>query len=104
MYAVIETGSKQYKVQPGDLIFVERLQGDPKASIQFDKVLLVSHEDKLHIGTPFVSGAKVIGEIVSQIRDKKILMHKYKNRKNYHRTKGHRQYLTGLQIKEIKAN
>ena len=96
-FAIFQTGGKQYRVQNGDTIKVEKL--DATGDIEFDKVLMVG--DK--IGNPYVDGARVIATVVEQKRDDKVLVFKKKRRQNYRRTRGHRQYLTVLKIKEIRA-
>ncbi len=103
MYAVIKTGGKQYKVSPGDVIRVEKLPGEPGEEIELNEVLLVSEGENLKIGQPLVEGAKVIATILDQGRSKKIIVFKKKRRKNYKKKRGHRQYYTELQIKEIQA-
>ncbi|MCX7807988.1 MAG: 50S ribosomal protein L21 [Deltaproteobacteria bacterium] len=100
MYAVILTGGKQYRVRQGDRIRVERLDGEVGSTVVFDRVLMVGGE-KLAIGQPFVPGASVKAEIVAQGRDKKIIVFKFRRRKNYRRKRGHRQYYTELRITEI---
>lgn len=101
MYAVIKTGGKQYKVSEGDVLNFEKLEGDKGDTISFDEVLLVSKDEDVKVGTPFVEGAKVICEIISQIRGPKIIVFKMKRRKGYSKKTGHRQDLTNLKIKEI---
>ena len=96
-FAIFQTGGKQYRVQTGDTIKVEKINADK--DVAFDKVLMVG--DK--IGNPYVEGARVIATVVEQKRDDKVLVFKKKRRQNYRRTKGHRQYLTVLKIKEIKG-
>ncbi|MBI3535841.1 MAG: 50S ribosomal protein L21 [Deltaproteobacteria bacterium] len=102
MYAVIETGGKQYKVQPGDFIQVEKLVADKGSALSFDKVLLIGKSSEpntqVWVGKPYLQGALVTGEVVGQGRGKKILIIKYKKRKQYRRTKGHRQDHTQLLI------
>jgi len=100
-YAVIRTGGKQYRVAPGDLVRVERLEGDVGSAVEFGEVLLASADDAVRIGTPLVSGARVRGTIVAQGRDKKILVFKKKRRKNYRRRRGHRQSITTVRVTEI---
>ena len=100
-YAVIRTGGKQYRVSPGDLLRVERLEGDVGSAVEFGEVLLASADDAVRIGTPLVSGARVRGTIVAQGRDKKILVFKKKRRKNYRRRRGHRQSITTVRVTEI---
>jgi large subunit ribosomal protein L21 len=96
-FAIFQTGGKQYRVQAGDTIKVEKIVAD--GDVEFDKVLMVG--DK--IGNPYVNGARVIATVVEQKRDDKVLVFKKKRRQNYRRTRGHRQYLTVLKIKEIKG-
>ncbi len=103
MYAVIKTGGKQYKVSPGDVIRVEKLPGEPGEEIELNEVLLVGEGENLKIGQPLVEGAKVIATILDQGRSKKIIVFKKKRRKNYKKKRGHWQYYTELQIKEIQA-
>jgi len=103
VYAVIKTGGKQYKVSPGDVIRVEKIPGDPGQEIELSEVLLVGEGNEVKIGQPLVEGAKVIATIVEQGRSRKIIVFKKKRRKNYRRKRGHRQYYTDLQIKEIQA-
>lgn len=102
MYAVIRTGGKQYRVAAGDRIRVEKLPGDVGATITFDEVLMLGG-DKVAVGTPLVSGAKVTAEIVAQDRAKKIIVWKFRRRKNYRRKNGHRQPYTELEIKGVSA-
>ena len=102
MQAIIQTGGKQYVVTKGDKILVEKLVGDAGAEITFDKVLFVKG-DELKIGTPLVSGAQVMAKIVEQEKAKKVIAFKYKRRKGYHKTKGHRQQLTRVEITEVRA-
>ncbi len=99
-YAVIRTGGKQYRVEPGSLIRVEKLEGDVGSSVEFTEVLLAGG-DAVRIGTPLVEGVIVRGEIVDQLRDKKVLIFKKKRRKNYRRRRGHRQSLTTVKVTEI---
>jgi len=103
VYAVIKTGGKQYKVSPGEKITVEKLPGEPGEQIELSEVLLVGEGDNIKIGQPMVPEAKVVATIVEQGRSKKIIVFKKKRRKNYRRKRGHRQYYTVLEIKEIKA-
>ncbi len=103
MFAIIRTGGKQYKVETGTKLRVEKLAADKGASFNFDEVLMVENDGKMSIGAPFVKGATVTAEIVDQVRGDKILVFKKKRRKNYRRTKGHRQDLTLIKITGIKA-
>ena len=103
MYAVIQTGGKQYRVAAGDTIHVEKLDGEVGGLVQIDKVLMVGSADDVTVGRPTVDGASVVGEILAQDRGKKIVIFKHKRRKGYRKKQGHRQYLTTLRIKEIKG-
>jgi len=99
-YAVIRTGGKQYRVEPGQLIRVERLAGDVGSRVEFTEVLLAGG-DAVRVGTPLVEGLTVRGEIVGHERDRKVLIFKKKRRKNYRRRRGHRQSLTTVRVTEI---
>ncbi len=101
MYAVIETGSKQYRVVAGDTLEIERLDVEAGKSFTFDRVLFVGNEGKFSIGAPTVSGAGVVADIVSHKRGEKKIAFKMKRRKGYHRTVGHRQELTVVKITGI---
>ncbi len=102
MYAIIQTGGKQYRVAPGDVLRVERLPGERGDAVQLDQVLLVTDDGgQVTVGMPLVGGASVKGEIVRQGKAKKILVFKKKRRKNYRRRQGHRQLFTAVQIQEI---
>ena len=101
MYAVIETGGKQYKVQEGDTVFVEKINTEEGEKIDFSKVLLISKEDDLVVGKPYVEGAKVEATVLEQGKAKKIVVFKYKSKKNYKRKQGHRQPYTKLKIGKI---
>ena len=105
MYAVISTGGKQYRVEPGKTVVVEKLIGDEGAQVVFDQVLLVSSGDggNVSIGQPTLSGAKVTGEIVEQGRGPKLVVFKFRRRKNYVRKNGHRQDYTAVKIAAINA-
>ena len=102
MYAVIETGSKQYRVAAGDTVEVERLEVEAGQTYTFDRVLLVSQEGKLSIGSPIVAQASIVADVVEHKRGPKNVAFKMKRRKGYHRPVGHRQELTVVKIKEIK--
>ena len=104
MYAVIQTGGKQYKVSPGDLLRVEKLEGDVGAEVTLGAPLLVAQDEDIKVGRPLLDNVSVVGEIVAQDRAKKIIVFKAKRRKGYRRKRGHRQYFTALRIKEIKEN
>jgi large subunit ribosomal protein L21 len=104
MYAVIETGGKQYRVEPGDVIDVERgPEADDGGKIAFDRVLLVAGDDGVQVGRPVVDGATVQGSRVDEVRGPKIRVFKMKRRKGYRRTNGHRQNLLRVRIDEIQA-
>jgi large subunit ribosomal protein L21 len=101
MYAVIEVGAKQYNVKKDDIIEVEREATPAGKEIAIDKVLLVSKDKQLEVGTPYVKGAKVSVLVLGEIKAKKLISYKYRRRKSSHWEKGHRQKLTRLQVKEI---
>ena len=103
MYAVLETGSKQYRVAAGDTLVIERLSVEAGQSVTFDRVLLVNNEGKVSVGSPTVSGASVVADVVEHKRGEKKLTFKMKRRKGYHKSIGHRQELTVVKVKEIKA-
>ncbi|MBI4087482.1 MAG: 50S ribosomal protein L21 [Candidatus Liptonbacteria bacterium] len=98
MFAIIETGGKQYKVSPGSKIKVEKLAADAGASFSFDKVLLVADGDAVKIGAPYVSGAKVEAKVLRQARDRKKIVFKYHSKTRYRKMKGHRQPFTELEV------
>ena len=100
MYAVIETGGKQYRVAPGESVQVELLEAEPGKEIIFDQVLMVSG-DECVVGAPRVEGAKVIAELVEHGKGDKVIIFKYKRRKHYQRKRGHRQNYSEVRIKEI---
>ena len=100
MYAIIETGGKQYKVAEGDVIFVEKLDAEVEATYTFDKVLAIGG-DEAKIGAPVVEGASVSAKVLKQGKDKKVIVFKYKPKKNYRRKQGHRQPYTKVQIEKI---
>lgn len=101
MYAVIATGGKQYRVQQGDQIKIEKLAGNPGDKIEFDQVLLFADGEDVSIGTPFIKGGKVTGEVQEQARDKKIDILKFKRRKHHMKRMGHRQHYTHVKITKI---
>jgi large subunit ribosomal protein L21 len=100
-YAIIRTGGKQYRVEPGDVIWVESLEGDVGSEISFPEVLLRGEGDSVTIGSPLVEGATVAAKIIGQERTRKILVFKKKRRKNYRRRHGHRQMTTGIQVVSV---
>jgi large subunit ribosomal protein L21 len=102
MYAVIKTGGKQYRVAAGDVIKVEKLDGEVGQTVDFDQVLMVGG-DQPKIGAPTVAGAKVSAEVLEQGRADKVLIFKKKRRKNYRRTRGHRQHQTVLRVSDIQV-
>jgi large subunit ribosomal protein L21 len=103
MYAVLETGSKQYRVTAGDTLEVERLDVEAGKPVTFERVLLVNNEGKLSIGSPTVASASVTADVIAHKRGEKKIAFKMKRRKGYHRTVGHRQELTVVKIKDIKV-
>ena len=103
MYAIIESGGKQRRVSPGALVTLERIEGDAGNQVELSRVLLVAEGDQVKIGNPHLQGARVLGEIVRQGRGPKITVFKFKRRKRYRRTQGHRQAQTTVRIKEIRV-
>ena len=105
MYAVIETGGKQYRVAQGDVIEIERaeLSGKAKSSIQFDRVLMVSGEKGVQVGDPVVGGAQVTAKLLDEVRGDKVMVFKKKRRKGYKKLRGHRQELMRVEIQKIRA-
>ena len=104
MYAIVRSGGKQYKVEQGDLIYVERLSATVGEKVTLSEVLLVGGpNEEARIGRPLVDKAVVVAEVVEQARDHKIRVFKYKKRKHYRRTRGHRQAYTGLKVEAIKV-
>src|SRR6266404_5360629 len=103
MYAILETGSKQYRVAAGDTLKIERLEVEAGTPVSFDRVLFVNNEGRLSVGTPTVPNATVQADVVEHIRGDKKIAFKMKRRKGYHKTIGHRQELTVVKIKEINA-
>ncbi len=101
MYAIVRTGGHQYRVAPGDIIKVERLEAEPGSQVELGEVLMVSGDDGVQVGTPTVSGAKVIAKVLRQGKGEKLVVFKYKPKKRYRRKTGHRQNITMLSIKEI---
>src|SRR6266508_461614 len=101
MYAVIQSGGKQYTVRPGDTLTVEKLDGDAGSSVDLTDVLMVADGDAVTVGTPTVSGARVVAEIVEHGKHKKVVVFKYKPKIRYRKRTGHRQQFTRLAVKEI---
>lgn len=106
MYAVIQTGGKQYRVKEGDILYVEKLPGERSEKVVFDKVLLIggAEAQDAQLGAPYLPKAKVACEIMEQFRGKKIVVYKFKRRKKYRRRQGHRQYYTRLRVTQIAPN
>jgi large subunit ribosomal protein L21 len=100
-FAIIKTGGRQYRVSEGDTVEVDRLELEPGAKATFSEVLFHGDGEKLTHGNPFISGASVVGEVVDQRKDKKVIAFKYRRRKGYHRTVGHRRKLTRIKIGKI---
>ena len=103
MYAIVETGGKQYRVQEGDNIFVEKLDADVDSNVVFDQVLAVVNDGDVKVGAPVVEGAKVTAKVLAQGKEKKILVFKYKAKSNYRRRQGHRQPFTKVSIEKIEG-
>ena len=103
MYAIIESCGKQYKVAEGDVVFFEKLDVEEGKKVSFDKIVLVSNDNKVEVGAPYVKGVKVEGKVLANGKAKKIIVYKYKAKKNYRRTQGHRQPYTKVEIKSIKV-
>lgn len=103
MYAVIETGGRQYRVEPGQVLLIEKLPVEEGSEVEFDRLLMVSGDTdgKCLVGTPYIEGAKAVGTVVRQERGPKILVFKYKPKSNYRRRQGHRQALTRVQVERI---
>ena len=101
MYAIIESCGKQYKVSEGDIILFEKLDTEEGKKVTFSNVVLVSNDKKVEVETPYVKGVKVEGKVVAHGKGKKIIVYKYKAKKNYRRTQGHRQPYTKVEITKI---
>ncbi len=101
MYAIIVTGGKQYKVQEGDVIYIEKLEVEAESEVKFTNVLAVADGDNFTVGSPMVEGAVVTGKVIKNGKGKKINVIKFKAKKNYRRTQGHRQPYTKVQIEKI---
>lgn len=102
-YAIFKTGGKQYRAAPGQQITIEKVEGDRGGEVVFDQVLLVGGDNGVQVGTPIVAGAKVRATVVEQTRDNKVLIHKYRRRKNSRKTMGHRQSITRVRVTAIDA-
>jgi large subunit ribosomal protein L21 len=103
MYAIVNTGGKQYKIQQGDVLRVEKIPGEVGSPVSFDKVLMFSDGENVNIGRPVLDNVAVKGHIVEQGKDKKVIVFKYKRRKRYRRKLGHRQQYTAIKIDSIEA-
>jgi large subunit ribosomal protein L21 len=103
VYAIVRAGGRQYRVEAGDVVRLQKLPGDVGAKVSLGEVLLLSGEDGLKLGSPLVSGAAVEGTVVEQGRGEKVRVFKYKKRKHYRRTKGHRQSFTAVRIDAVKG-
>lgn len=103
MYAIIKTGGKQYKVEEGQIIKVEKLPAAEGEKVEFDKVLSLKNDDGIKFGRPFVEGARVKGKIIENDRDKKIIVFKYKPKKRYRKKMGHRQPYSKVLVENIEA-
>jgi large subunit ribosomal protein L21 len=103
MYAVLATGGKHYRVQEGDVIFVEKLNAEVDTIVELNEVLAVGTDDGIKVGTPVVEGAKVVAKVVAQGKAKKVVVFKYKAKKDYRRKNGHRQPYTKLVVEKIEA-
>ena len=101
MYAIIQTGGKQYKVSEGDVVYIEKLEAEEGASVKFEEVLAVGEGAELKCGAPFVAGAEVTAKVLKNGKAKKVLIFKYKPKKGYRRRQGHRQPYTKVQIEKI---
>jgi large subunit ribosomal protein L21 len=103
MYAIIQTGGKQYQVAPGDIIRIETLGGAKGDSVSIPDVLFIAKDQEILVGKPYLEGVSVLGEVLYQGRDRKVLIFKHKRRKGYRKLVGHRQPYTQLKIKEIQG-
>jgi len=104
MYAVVVTGGKQYRVSEGDVVYVEKLNAEVESTVELDNVLVVSKDNgELVVGKPVVEGAKVSAKVLAQGKDKKVIVFKYKRKKDYRKKQGHRQAYTKIQIEKINA-
>ena len=103
MYAVLTTGGKQYRVQEGDVLFVEKLNAEVDSTVELKEVLAVAKDGEIKVGAPVVEGAKVVAKVLAQGKAKKVVVFKYKRKKDYRRKNGHRQPYTKIVIEKIEA-
>ncbi len=103
MYAIFETGGKQYKVQEGDVIKVEKLGLEASSNVKFDTILALSKDDNITFGSPYVAGASISASVLLEGKNKKVIIYKYKSKKGFHKKKGHRQPFTQIKIDKINA-
>lgn len=103
MHAVFKTGAHQYRVKPGDVVEIDKIVGDVGSKVVFDNVLATGAEDSIQFGKPYLPNAKVEAEIISQFRSEKVLILKYRRRKNSKKMRGHKQQLTRVEIKSVLA-
>ena len=103
MYAVLVTGGKQYRVQEGDVLFVEKLNAEVETTVELNEILAVGKEDGLVVGKPVVEGAKVVAKVLAQGKAKKVIVFKFKRKLDYRKKQGHRQAYTKIQIEKIEA-
>jgi len=101
MYAIIETSGRQYKIEEGQVLYVDRHEAEPGSDITFDRVVMLRTDDQIQTGKPYVEGAKVLGKVVEQVRDDKVMIIKFKGRKMYRRVKGHKQPYTAVKVEKI---
>ncbi|MGH4139273.1 50S ribosomal protein L21 [Clostridium sp.] len=103
MYAVLVTGGKQYRVQEGDVLFVEKLNAEVETTVEFNEILAVGKEEGLVVGKPLVEGATVVAKVLAQGKAKKVIVFKFKRKLDYRKKQGHRQSYTKIQIEKIEA-
>ncbi|MEM1229847.1 MAG: 50S ribosomal protein L21 [Pseudomonadota bacterium] len=103
MFAVIASGGKQHRVRAGEVVRLEKLDGEPGDQVVFDQVMMIADGDKVSVGKPYVDGGSVVGEVVKQDRARKVHILKFKRRQNYMRRQGHRQWFTDVRITDIKG-
>jgi large subunit ribosomal protein L21 len=104
MYAIVKTGGKQVQVAPGDIITIEKLNAEVGETVSLDEVLLVRNDDQVQVGTPLVAGSSVKAKVLAHDKAKKVIVFKFKKRKDYRRKNGHRQPFTRIKIEEIVTN